>query len=275
MTPLKSPVRAYQVNSYRLDGTSTSSSLSNQYDHVHGGLFLTIARINHSCRPNVLHCWRPDLQQTVIHAIGNTTNYTNGKEGGQQEDGDGTSPSDTRRMIHPGDELLTCYGPVECRTTSERRAYLQEHLSFWCECAMCREGNDYGGDDRMREIGRLHEEIRDQLADLDIHHHHHSTATTTATTTTTLSDPTALARTVLESVETCRSLLRQQGLDTASGTIKSLLRYGYQAARNHLHDNDLALSYLVDLRRAVGIGEGKSSPNYLEIEGLIRDCASS
>lgn len=112
----RTPQGVYDTNSFRLGNDPK------------GGLFLTIARINHSCRPNVTHFWSPRLQQKLIFAA---------------------------RDIDVGEELLTIYGPGHCMTTKGRREYLNERFSFECNCEMCREGNVNGGDERMIEIQAL------------------------------------------------------------------------------------------------------------------------
>ncbi|CAJ1934017.1 unnamed protein product [Cylindrotheca closterium] len=114
------PLGAYQSNSYTLG------------DQKCGGLFLTTARMNHSCRPSATHIWRPDLQKTVVFAT---------------------------RRIEIGEEIFTTYGPPECLDTEGRRDYLREKFSFECGCEMCEEGNRFGGDDRMIEINSLQEDI--------------------------------------------------------------------------------------------------------------------
>lgn len=131
-TALDAPVGVYQTNSFLLGNGDAS-----QYDQQYGGLFLTVSRINHACRPNVQHYWRQDLQKTIISAV---------------------------MDIEVGDEMLTCYGPADCHNTADRRLYLQDRMMFSCHCEMCIEGNDHGGDDRMDELNRLQWDIRDQLA---------------------------------------------------------------------------------------------------------------
>lgn len=116
----RTPQGVYDTNSYRLGNDPK------------GGLFLTIARINHSCRPNVTHFWSTHLQQKLIFAA---------------------------RDIDIGEELLTTYGPGHCMTTKGRREYLNERFSFECNCEMCREGNVNGGDERMIEIQALQDDF--------------------------------------------------------------------------------------------------------------------
>eukprot|EP00985_Skeletonema_marinoi_P016920 scaffold9202_cov103-Skeletonema_marinoi.AAC.2 len=116
----RTPQGVYDTNSFRLENDPK------------GGLFLTIARINHSCRPNVTHFWSPRLQQKLIFAA---------------------------RDIDIGEELLTIYGPGQCMATKCRREYLNGRFSFECNCEMCREGNANGGDERMLKIQALQEDI--------------------------------------------------------------------------------------------------------------------
>ena len=118
---IKTPRGVYDTNSYR----------GNDCDD-RGGLFLTISRINHSCRPNVNNFWRENLQRTVILAM---------------------------RDIEAGEELFTTYGPGSCMDTKSRREYLYDRFAFHCNCEMCVEGNVNGGDERMAEIQLLQEEI--------------------------------------------------------------------------------------------------------------------
>ena len=121
----RTPKGVYDTNSFRLGNDPK------------GGLFLTIARLNHSCRPNVTHFWNPQLQQKFVFAA---------------------------RDIDIGEELLTTYGPGQCMTTRGRREYLYERFSFECNCEMCREGNENRGDERMMEIQALQEDIALQLS---------------------------------------------------------------------------------------------------------------
>ena len=117
---IKTPAGVYDTNSFRLGNDPL------------GGVFLTIARINHSCLPNVSHFWRPNLQQTLVFAT---------------------------RDIDIGEELCTMYGPSECMDTESRREYLSDRFSFQCMCEMCLEGNTNGGDERMIKIKTLHDDI--------------------------------------------------------------------------------------------------------------------
>ena len=225
-TDLEAQVGVYQTNSFML-----GSGASSRYDEDYGGLFLTVSRINHSCRPNAQHYWRHDLQKTLISAV---------------------------QQIEIGDEILTCYGPSDCQSTSDRRLYLEERMFFSCHCTMCLEGNDQGGDDRMDELNRLQQDMQEQLAMLGIME----------------GDIDLKANVVIDSVERCMVLLQRQGLAVASGAMKSVLRCGYQAASAR-SDEELAPSYLEKLLRVVGIGEGLGSPNYLEIEQMIKDLKHS
>ena len=122
----KTPMEIFQTNSYQLDD-----------DSGFGGIFLTLARMNHSCRPNAAHYWRPDLHMMVVHAI---------------------------RDIAEGEEICTCYGPADFFDTETRRSFLGERYSFECICDMCTEGNGNGGDDRMAEIRAFHENIMLQMS---------------------------------------------------------------------------------------------------------------
>lgn len=123
----RTPHGIYQTNSFLIRGGGQGESHAED-----GALFLAVARINHSCRPNVNHIWRWDLQKTLVFAT---------------------------RDIAVGEELLTTYGPSECLDTKGRRAFLAEHFSFDCMCEMCMEGNTLGGDDVMIQLHDLHATI--------------------------------------------------------------------------------------------------------------------
>ena len=129
---IATPHGVFQTNSYRLKG---------EHD---GALCLALARINHSCRPNVNHIWRPDLQQTLVFAT---------------------------RHVAAGDELFTTYGPSECLNTAGRRSYLQEGFSFHCMCDMCSEQESLGGDARMVQVHNLHAALP-----MTVHQGHHQKA---------------------------------------------------------------------------------------------------
>ena len=116
----KTPHGVYDSNSFRLENVPN------------GGLFLTIARINHSCRPNVTHHWSSELQRQLLFAA---------------------------RDIDIGEELFITYGPGQCMNTKGRRDYLYDKFMFVCRCEMCLEGNIHGGDDRMLKIQELQEDI--------------------------------------------------------------------------------------------------------------------
>jgi hypothetical protein len=117
---IKTPQGIYDTNSFQLGQDERS------------GLFLTIARMNHSCRPSANHFWRPDLGLMLVFAT---------------------------RDIAVGEEICTMYGPSESLNTDGRRNYLYDRFSFCCMCTMCEEANVSGGDDRMIEIHILQEEI--------------------------------------------------------------------------------------------------------------------
>jgi hypothetical protein len=114
-------VGIYQTNSFRLAD-----------NEPYGGLFLTIARMNHSCSPNCNHIWRQDLKEMLVLAT---------------------------RDISAGEELCTIYGPSQYLDTSGRQSYLLERFSFTCGCEMCLEKNQSGGDDRMVRLDSLQEDI--------------------------------------------------------------------------------------------------------------------
>lgn len=176
MVKKKTPRGIYDTNSFRL-GPHESN----------GGVFLTIARMNHNCRPNVNHYWRSDLQMTIVYAC---------------------------RDIHIGEELCTIYGPSEWMDTLGRRTFLNERFHFICNCEMCTEGNIAGGDERMEQIRVLQEDIALSSSLL-------ITPSTTTTTTTTDASSSKL-----EDINKCLSLMTQQGIGGGAFT-KSIYHRGY------------------------------------------------
>jgi hypothetical protein len=128
----KTPLGIYDTNSFRLTAQGDDDDFDEDDGPCCSGLFLTVARINHSCRPTANHFWRPDLRQMLVFAA---------------------------RDIAVGEEISTMYGPSESLSTAGRREYLYDRFSFHCMCMMCEEANETGGDDRMMEIHSLQEEI--------------------------------------------------------------------------------------------------------------------
>lgn len=66
------------------------------------------ARMNHSCTPNVYHCWNAATGQLTVHAT---------------------------RDLTAGEEILTCY--VNVCYYSEARQKELERYGFKCDCAAC------------------------------------------------------------------------------------------------------------------------------------------
>jgi hypothetical protein len=190
----------YQTNSYRLmddDGAAQTD----------GGIFLTIARFNHSCRPNISHYWRPDLNRMIVFAI---------------------------RPIAVGEELLISYlRPSHWMTTVERRQILRQDFCFHCMCDMCNEGNDTGGDDRMKRLARLYEQLT-ELVEMGRHEH------------------------VIQVVHMCLHLMEQQGIGSAlEQTV--FFHHGYHSALQ-LQDYIMANSFLDQELQSTIFSQGKQSP---------------
>ncbi|KAL3898159.1 MAG: hypothetical protein SGARI_006743 [Bacillariaceae sp.] len=205
-TTRREVVDVYQTNSFQLP------------NETEGGLFLTLARLNHSCRPNSNHIWRPDLQQTLLFAT---------------------------KDIAIGDEIFTTYGPAECLDTEGRQNYLKSRFFFDCQCSMCQEGDQSGGDARMVELNALQEDI-------------------------SLLAQSGQPKAAIEAVERCRGLLKEQGI--GSGVfVKAVLHLGYQVSLVGLEDQAMAKSYLDQELVATNMCEGVGSPNSIKIEKLLQD----
>ena len=86
-------------------------------DAPHGescAMYLAIARLNHSCIPNVQQTHLPDTGEEVLYAV---------------------------RDINIGDELNDCYIDLR-QSTVLRQAALQDIYRFTCTCAACNNGDD-------------------------------------------------------------------------------------------------------------------------------------
>jgi hypothetical protein len=213
----KTPRGIYDTNAFRLGDADRT-----------GGLFLTIARMNHSCRPNVNHYWSPNLQMTLVFAS---------------------------RDIAAGEELRTTYGPSEWMNTKGRREFLCERFAFDCNCEMCVEGNDLGGDERMEAIRSLQEAIA--LSS--------SLVVDGGSRSSKFGGDSAVA--ALESVDRCLALMNEQGIGGGAFT-KSIYHRGYSIC-DAAGDDVGARSYLVSELRAVRDSEGVYSPNAMEIERVL------
>ena len=91
-------------------------------------LFPQTSRMNHSCRPNVVHSWQGEDGLMVLHAT---------------------------RAIQPGEELCICYVPGFL-SQEQRQAQLMRRWRFSCCCPACKS-----------ESTRQSDELRLRLAALD------------------------------------------------------------------------------------------------------------
>ncbi|KAH9852353.1 SET domain-containing protein [Lenzites betulinus] len=96
------------------------------------GLFLTAARLNHSCRPNIARVWDQDAQQMTFRAL---------------------------RDVAEGEELCMNYVDV-LGTRAQRAEELQTSFGFECVCDVCALGfEEQAESDRRRAaLRRLFEE---------------------------------------------------------------------------------------------------------------------
>lgn len=184
---------------------------------TYGGLFLSLSRLNHSCRPNCVHFWNPSLHQMVVHAV---------------------------RDIENGEELYTCYGPGDCRLTSERQEYLLERYNFECLCNMCQEGSDVKNDGDKLEFTRINR-FHDNLP--------------------MLTSPDATK--AVEKVDECLDLL--QKLQMGEAHFIPILHFGYEISRHGLHDLDRARSYLEREVMALEHSQGKDSYGAIDTRELL------
>jgi hypothetical protein len=97
-----------------------------------GGVFADIARINHSCRPNVVQYWNPLFEKMTIYAV---------------------------RAIPKGTEITTSYIPGG--VSQERKQILKDHFGFDCTCELCSLPEDKlrQSDERIARAEKLDEMI--------------------------------------------------------------------------------------------------------------------
>ena len=200
----KSPFGIFQTNNYQLGK-----------DSGYSGVFLTMSRFNHSCRPNANHYWRPDLHSMNLYAS---------------------------RDIGINEELCTMYGPMDYFDTERRRSYLEDKFSFHCMCEMCREGNQNGGDDNMKEIQEFHDSI-----------------------SFFMNQPNVL----LQRVNHCLNLMQDQGKDSGQ-PFAFVLHYGYQACIMN-KKYDAAYSYLERELSCIKNSQGETSYRALDLEALMKN----
>jgi hypothetical protein len=80
--------------------------------HGKGSIFKKVSRFNHSCDPNMLHCWSEEHNQMTLFAT---------------------------RDIEEGTELTISY-ISENLQVRQRRSLLSQNYGFACECELCRAG---------------------------------------------------------------------------------------------------------------------------------------
>ncbi len=102
-------------------------------DSPHGescAMYLAIARLNHSCTPNVQQCHLPNTGEEILHAV---------------------------RTIEIDDEINDCY--IDLRnTTSDRIKLLQDIYRFTCTCNSC-VLNDINDNNRRKRANIIDEQI--------------------------------------------------------------------------------------------------------------------
>ena len=89
------------------------STNAHQMDSDHGGIFLEVSRINHSCSPNARYSWNPDIKRMRVYAL---------------------------RDIAYGDEIFVSYlasRNVYGSSREERQTVLMRRYMFTCACTTC------------------------------------------------------------------------------------------------------------------------------------------
>jgi hypothetical protein len=129
-TPTDHPL--YSPNEKRLLGIIKSNAYHSN-DERSRGLYLTISRFNHSCKPNVgygFNGWEMRLYTT----------------------------SD----VHKGEELCTCYSDmVYFHNRLDRGEYLKRKFNFHCICHGCnRKDNEVDGEQSLKQSDTRRERLR-------------------------------------------------------------------------------------------------------------------
>jgi hypothetical protein len=96
----------------------------------HGGIFLLISRINHSCCPNVLHSWCQATNEERIYAI---------------------------KQIKAGEQIFTSYLDDLFNTYEQRKELLQASWKFSCQCSACLPENRAKSDANRKRLADLYE----------------------------------------------------------------------------------------------------------------------
>lgn len=127
----KTELGIWRTNNFAL-GRSNSKSRN--------GIFPKLSRFNHSCAPSAEFSWNESDNRQEIRAI---------------------------RDIEAGDEICVCYFTtnVQVMGREDRRAYLQSHYGFLCDCKACslpRPHNE-ADDDMRAKIKSLAEKLNDLL----------------------------------------------------------------------------------------------------------------
>ncbi|PUU75000.1 hypothetical protein B9Z19DRAFT_1067790 [Tuber borchii] len=125
---------AYPKDYMPFYGITKTNALPLGPDSEHAGLFLTVARLNHSCSPNASHAWNSNTGTETIHAI---------------------------RDILRGEEVTICYigSDKSCRDREGRRKELAAVFKFECHCTVCdlAPEQSLASDKRRAEIEKLDE----------------------------------------------------------------------------------------------------------------------
>jgi len=100
-----------------------------------GGIFMTAARMNHSCIANVSHTFNEALGTLTVHAA---------------------------RDIKAGEEFEISYIDGACRTREQRQIELKENYGFVCACPACKD-TDFGraSEKRRQKLSRIHQGINE------------------------------------------------------------------------------------------------------------------
>jgi len=106
------------------------------------GVFLKIARFNHSCCPNAEFSWIQKLGRREVRAL---------------------------RRIEEGEEILFCYSRLGGETRSRaRRAYLKELYHFTCDCVACDRSEEEQEEEEKEWLRSRHREREEEIREVEL-----------------------------------------------------------------------------------------------------------
>ena len=197
-----------------------------------GGVFPRIARINHSCRPNMNYHYNSKTGTGSVHAL---------------------------RPIPPGEELTQSYIPP-CQPTADRRAFLFNSFNFKCTCSCCvaESKTKDKSDQRRAEIQMLSAEAKTLLRS--------SSLIVGGNESSQQEGRKRTVSMILDNVKKRIALLEEE--DLANPLQLMLCEYdAYQACKDH--NNEDAAKWLSKALEHAVLAQGHQSPTSTLLKDLM------